>query len=295
MLHEVILVNAQRDDTEAFRERLQADPHLQAALRSVEPILRPWFNVHTQSTFLREHTRKLQFQQWQTLLKKGWGMYPPGTPGVPGRLLSRLQLGNLGDLSGFGDYGRRALRSRHSCTLSFPVAKLAFINSNPIDQAGVGQAKVTDDMLTLEYTEFEECVARCALDKYKGIKHPLDDPMREPAMIVAFCHNLVGNETTEESLNTATLIKCPRYEWRYSSRPLVGQDVKSHRRWLAVWQRLGLADMFYFPVWGGGRPRRPAEALLGAHSNLPRVLTLDLGIRFRGGRDRDGDVRILRL
>ena len=55
LLHEVVLPNAsKRDDSAALPRAASAgDPHLQAALRSVEPMLRPWFNVHTQSMFLR--------------------------------------------------------------------------------------------------------------------------------------------------------------------------------------------------------------------------------------------------
>ena len=113
----------------------------------------------------------------------------------------------------------------------------------------VGQAKATDDMLTLDYTEFEECVARCALYKYQKIEHPIDGPMREPAMITAFVANLLGEETTEESMNTITLIKCPRFDWRRIAKPLPGQDLGTHKRWLGVWQRLEFSDLHFFPIW----------------------------------------------
>ena len=42
----------------------------------------------------------------------------------------------------------------------------------------------------------------------------------EPAMIKHFVANLLGEETTEESLNTATIIRYPRFEWRRASKPL---------------------------------------------------------------------------
>ena len=127
MLHDVILPNATRDDSEAFRERLRADPHLQAALRTVEPSLRPWFNVHTQSIYLRVNKRALQFQQWQTLLKKGWGTCAPGTAGAqvgysPGFSLGTWEIYQDSEIT-----GDDRCRQKHSCGISFPVAKLAFI------------------------------------------------------------------------------------------------------------------------------------------------------------------------
>ena len=79
MLHEVVLPNAKRDDSALFKERLAGDKAMQAALTSYEDRLRAWYNVHTQSMFLRGEGRKLQYQQWQDLLKKGWGTCAPGT------------------------------------------------------------------------------------------------------------------------------------------------------------------------------------------------------------------------
>merc|ERR1719316_2203409 len=73
MLHEVVLPNAKRDDSALFKEKLAGDKAMQAALASYEKKLKEWFDVHTQSMFLRGEGRKLQYQQWQDLLKKGWG------------------------------------------------------------------------------------------------------------------------------------------------------------------------------------------------------------------------------
>ena len=73
--------------------------------------------------------------------------------------------------------------------------------------------------------------------------------MAGAASIRAFCKNLLGEENTEESINTATLIRAPRYNWQRHSQPLPSQPVKQHRRWLQVWQRLELTDLYYFPLW----------------------------------------------
>ena len=66
--------------------------------------------------------------------------------------------------------GDERCRNIFKVSLSLPQAKFAFINSQSLDQLTVGQAKDTDAMTTLEFDEFKECIARCALDKYKPIK-----------------------------------------------------------------------------------------------------------------------------
>ena len=140
--------------------------------------------------YLRERKRKLQFEQWQSLLKRGWGSCAPGTAGAqvgfsPGNELGTWEIYQDSEIT-----GDERCRDMHSCALSFPVAKLAFIHSQSLDQMGVGQGKSTDDFLTLEYGEFEECIARVALAKYKTV-----ETMREPAMITAMVANLLGEQS----------------------------------------------------------------------------------------------------
>merc|ERR1719182_211536 len=53
-------------------------------------------------------------------------------------------------------------------------------------------------------------------------------------------------------MNTATLIKAERYNWKRYSQTLPGQSLKEHKKWLEVWQRLELVDMYYFPLWEKG-------------------------------------------
>ena len=105
----------------------------------------------------------------------------------------------------------------------------------------------TDKSGVLEFDEFRECIARCALDKYKPIRQ-----MSPAVMITSFCKNLLGEENTEECMNTATLIKAERYNWKRYSQTLPGQSLKEHKKWLEVWQRLELTDMYYFPLWEKG-------------------------------------------
>merc|ERR1719387_2378784 len=143
--------------------------------------------------------------------------------------------------------GDERCRNIFKVSLSLPQAKFAFINSQSLDQLSVGQAKDTDAMTTLEFDEFKECIARCALDKYKPIRQ-----MSAAVMITSFCKNLLGEENTEECMNEATLIKAERYNWKRYSQTLPGQNLKEHKKWLEVWQRLELTDMYYFPLWEKG-------------------------------------------
>merc|ERR1719440_1803695 len=189
------------------------------------------------------------YQQWQDLLKKGWGTNSGGVnQGVwakgytPGNGVGNWQIYQDSEIT-----GDERCRNIFKVSLSLPQAKFAFINSQSLDQMTVGQAKDTDAMTTLEFDEFKECIARCALEKYKPIKQ-----MSNAVMITSFCKNLLGEDNTEECLNTATLIKAERYNWKRYSQTLPGQSLKEHKKWLEVWQRLELTDMYYFPLWEKG-------------------------------------------
>ena len=242
MLHEVVLPNAKRDDSALFKEKLAGDKMMQSALQSFDKKLKEWFDVHTQSMFLRGEGRKLQYQQWQDLLKKGWGTDVRAQGYTPGNGVGNWEIYQDSEIT-----GDERCRNKFKISLSLPQAKFAFINSQSLDQLTVGQAKDTDAMTTLEYDEFKECIARCALDKYKPIRQ-----MSAAVMITSFCKNLLGEANTEECMNEATLIKAERYNWKRYSQTLPGQSLKEHKKWLEVWQRLELTDMYYFPLWEKG-------------------------------------------
>ena len=242
MLHEVVLPNAKRDDSALFKERLAGDKAMLSALATYEKRLKEWFDVHTQSMFLRGEGRKLQYQQWQDLLKKGWGADARAQGYTPGNGVGNWEIFQDSEIT-----GDERCRNKFKISLSLPQAKFAFINSQSLDQLSVGQAKDTDAMTTLEFDEFKECIARCALDKYKPIRQ-----MSPAVMITSFCKNLLGEENTEECMNTATLIKAERYNWKRYSVTLPGQALKDHKKWLQVWQRLDIGDMYYFPLWEKG-------------------------------------------
>ena len=43
-------------------------------------------------------------------------------------------------------------------------------------------------------------------------------------------------------------ISADRYDWR-ESKPMEGQKLTAHRKWLDCWQNLALSDLHYFPTW----------------------------------------------
>ena len=43
-------------------------------------------------------------------------------------------------------------------------------------------------------------------------------------------------------------ISADRYDWR-ESKPMEGQKLAAHRKWLDCWQNLALSDLHYFPTW----------------------------------------------
>ena len=71
MLHEVVLPLAQRDDSALFKDKLAEDEDMQAALTEYKERLKVWFNKETQSMHLCGDTRKIKYEQWQEVLKKG--------------------------------------------------------------------------------------------------------------------------------------------------------------------------------------------------------------------------------
>ena len=240
MLDEVVLPNAKRDDSALFRERLESDPKLQAALESYDAKLKKWWDKTTQSTFLREGERKILYQQWQDLLKNR------DDPGQ--NLVGNWEVHQESEIT-----GDERCRQIHRCSLSLPQAKMAFMNSQNLDQMSAGVATNDDAMTTLDYTEFKECVARVAIDKYKSVK-----TMSEADAIKGFCANLLREANEEEVMVRATLIRADRYDWRRDSKPLIDpksgkpEPLSEFKKWLALWQRIEIMDIYYFPLWEKG-------------------------------------------
>jgi len=229
MLHEVVLPNAQRDNSSLFKEWLANDKGVQAVLQEYEPQLLEWFNSQTQSMFLRGEGRRLQYQLWQDVLKKK-------------KHVGVWEINQDSEIT-----GDERCRIKHKCSLSLPQAKFAFSNSQSLDQMSAGVATDKDSMTTLDFEEFKECIARCGVDKYKAVRQ-----MSPAAAIKGMIHNLLEIANEEEVMWSNTLIKAQRFDWKRYSTPLEAQSLHDHKKWLEVWQRIEVSDVYYFPIWEKG-------------------------------------------
>merc|ERR1719271_2275880 len=142
--------------------------------------------------------------------------------------------------------GDERCKEKFSCRLSTLEAKYAFLNSQSLEQMAAGDASDNDAMATLDFDEFIECLARCARDKYGEIKlMTLADGVR------GVIQNILGEKSDEAVIRDATYIHADRYNWKLS-KPLPGQSLAAHRKWLDCWQNIEIADLHYFPLWEKG-------------------------------------------
>ena len=143
MLTEVVLPNAKRDESSLFKEKLANDKAMQEALELYDAKLKIWYDVHTQSMFLQGKGRKLLFQQWQDLLKRGAGELQANNEPAPGYTPKQL-VGNWQIYQDSEITGDERCRNIFKVSLSMPQAKFAFLNSQSLDQLTVGQVSATD-------------------------------------------------------------------------------------------------------------------------------------------------------
>ena len=166
MLHEVVLPNAKRDDSALFKERLAGDKAMQAALLVVRG--------EAQGVVRRAHAVDVPPRRGpQAAVPAVAG---PAQEGVGHRRArstatrrATTASGQLGDLPGLGDHGRRALPNKFKISLSLPQAKFAFINAvaRPADRRP-GQGHRRDDDARVRRVQGVH--RALALDKYKPIR-----------------------------------------------------------------------------------------------------------------------------
>ena len=101
-------------------------------------------------------------------------------------------------------------------------------------------------MATLDFDEFIECLSRCARDKYGEIKL-----MTLAEGVRGVIQNILGEKSDEAVIRDATYIHADRYDWKLS-KPLSGQALTAHRKWLDCWQNIEIADLHHFPLWEQG-------------------------------------------
>ena len=157
------------------------------------------------------------------------------------------------------------------CRLTLLEVKFAFLNSQGMEQMKAGDATDDDAMACLDFDEFLECLCRCGRDKFvecgefdPSASHharlslpppPCLSPTSHPhtgmplhEAIRGFILNLLGLKMEEGVMRDYFYISADRFDWR-EAKPMEGQKLTAHRKWLDCWQNLALSDLHYFPTW----------------------------------------------
>ena len=119
-------------------------------------------------------------------------------------------------VSNTSDPRTKSRGTNYEWSLSVPQIKAAFMDSQAGDKLAVGQGDVLDDNATLDFDEFQECIARCAIAKYRAVK-----AMKPGACVTGFIANLTNELTTEQVMQDATYIKAERFDIK-TAAPIAG-------------------------------------------------------------------------
>ena len=258
MLEDVVIPNAKQDVSSLFREEVRDNAEVQAVFSEYKEKLVYYYNEVNQLTALKgKADNKLSMETWMDICRgylhfakrKGMKhMEKSKTSGGDGS-------GGLGEGAFVGDCtvtresditGDERCKEKFTCRLSTLEAKFAFLNSQSLEQMSAGEANDNDAMATLDFDEFVECLARCARDKYGEIKL-----MTLAQGVRGVIQNILGEKSDEGVIRDATYIHAERYNWKLS-KPLPGQSLAAHRKWLDCWQNIEIADLHYFPLWEKG-------------------------------------------
>ena len=219
-----------------FRDTLAADKGAQNVLSEYDGKLRTWFDQRTQSMFLRGEGRRITYEQWQVLItpRARWltalkQVHHTRVPFDMQDLLKKSKLVGAWEVNQQSQItGDERCRNKLKAALSLPQVRFAFLNSQSADQLSAGVAKEMDAMLTLDYDELKECIARCGVDKYKSIQG-----MSMADATQGFLQNLIGEASEEEVIARNTVIRAARFRIE-DSTALPGQSLAEHRAWLQV-------------------------------------------------------------
>ena len=139
--------------------------------------------------------------------------------------------------------GDESTKGNIKCRLSIPTCKAAFMDSQNVDQLGVGQADGASEQSVLDFDEWLECLARIACSKYSAIKQ-MDNAMK----VKSFLQNFFGEQTEEDCMRTATYIRAVRFDLG-ESVPLKDESPEEHSAFVAEFKQLQLDGLYGFPLW----------------------------------------------
>ena len=99
-------------------------------------------------------------------------------------------------------------------------------------------------MSVLDFDEFLECVARCGVDKYKGVKE-----MTPADGVTALMQNMLKEAEEEEVVLRATYVHAEWYDAATLAKPLPSDGSGDFEKWMECWQRIEIMDMHHWPLW----------------------------------------------
>ena len=116
--------------------------------------------------------------------------------------------------------------------LSIPTCKAAFMDSQNVEQLGVGQAHSGSAQAVLDFQgEFQECLARVGIAKYSSIQQ-----LTPAKKVEAFLQNFFGEFGEVEIMRDATYIRAERFDVDGLSKPREGESAADHAAFVTVFK-----------------------------------------------------------
>ena len=270
MLESFVIPNSKQDMSQVFREQLANDGAVQAMIHKYNEDLKKWYS---QCIFLTQKAgmekkggvglvkssadidQKLLFDVWLDVCKgaisfkqlkgsENWTLVKatanPNDIGLgETALVGETYVQRESDICG----DDRA-KEKYHCRLTLLETKMAFFNSQNMEEMKAGDGEEFDAAACLDYTEFVECLCRCAQFKFGE----LGGLMTLAQCCEGMFQVLLQIKTDEAVIRDYTYIHADRYDWRLS-QPMPNQTLSMHRKWQEAWQCIELGDVLYFPTW----------------------------------------------
>ena len=130
------------------------------------------------------------------------------------------------------------------CRLSIVTCKAAFMDSQSGELVGAGQGDALSESGLLDFTEFQECIARVGVAKYRAVK-----AFTMGQAVASMILNLIGEKTEEEVMQDGTFIRAERFDFGSEAKALPGQSAEVFQQWGAQWPLVNLEGLHGFPLW----------------------------------------------
>ena len=236
MLNDHVLPKAKRENSAAFREKEMKEASVKTALTTWRPKLKEWYTELQQGANSADNDDKMSFDEWLKALRRP---HEANAERSHIEMCGEWEIEQCSEIT--ADPSARGVHIK--CRLSIATCKAAFMDSQRVEELGVGQAAVNSAQTVLAFDEFAKCVARCGTAKYFAVKQ-----MDNGQKIAAFCRNLLGETSEENCMREATTVRAVRYDLS-KSRPLPNESAEAHKAFLDVFTRMRLDGLYGFPLW----------------------------------------------